>query len=431
MKLFDRLTKERYQYKNNISSVKFIDYMITDLNESVPCEICREMETVCRMVRNLLRYTRYEAANPYAFHKCVPAARNVHVNEAYLLYQGDVIRYNCKSDIFEDVNHVSGREKECRLILTAELWRIMKFYGEFGVVLPLLDAGHLLAEMKLFLEKENMTEAAVIYGAGEKEDYALFGISPKSNPIVLTIDLSKAVSFGERSSVIGRQYERSMNYDEEVFWYEAAAAFLTAPEGFSKKAFCLDGQRMPVFEKTLFRESAHNRIGLCSMEESVSGDMVHELTEKLALCMNHFMEEVRRYGVYILYREEKEEFLLHIREGRLLQKEPVVCDRNILLHDTARMIDMESMPIVLYISYLYDNTLSEKENIYNAHLGAGEINQYFALGVSEKGMFARPMRNFEDEAVEELFHTAETGERFIYSLIAGTKNTVNHTTYFI
>ena len=210
MKLFDRLTKERYQYKNNISSVKFIDYMITDLNESVPCEICREMETVCRMVRNLLRYTRYEAVNPYAFHKCVPAARNVHVNEAYLLYQGDVIRYNCKSDIFEDVNHVSGREKECRLILTAELWRIMKFYGEFGVVLPLLDAGHLLAEMKLFLEKENMTEAAVIYGAGEKEDYALFGISPKSNPIVLTIDLSKAVSFGERSSVIGRQYELSL-----------------------------------------------------------------------------------------------------------------------------------------------------------------------------------------------------------------------------
>ena len=34
MELFDRLTRERYDNPNRYSSVKFIDYMITDLEES-------------------------------------------------------------------------------------------------------------------------------------------------------------------------------------------------------------------------------------------------------------------------------------------------------------------------------------------------------------------------------------------------------------
>ena len=93
------------------------------------------------------------------------------------------------------------------------------------------------------------------------------------------------------------------------------------------------------------------------------------------------------------------------------------------------MIDMESMPVIFYISYLYDDALSEKENIYNAHIGAAEINQYFALNAASIGMFARPMRNFEDLVVEQTFGVTNPKERFMYSVIFGMRNTLNYTKY--
>ena len=74
MELFDRITRYRYEYPNRYSSVKFIDYMITDLEESREEELPGELADICRIIRQVFGYSRYEPTNPYGFHKRVPAA---------------------------------------------------------------------------------------------------------------------------------------------------------------------------------------------------------------------------------------------------------------------------------------------------------------------------------------------------------------------
>ena len=67
----------------------------------------------------------------------------------------------------------------------------------------------------------------------------------------------------------------------------------------------------------------------------------------------------------------------------------------------------------------------EKENIYNAHIGAAEISHYFLLNAPGDGYFGRPMRNLEDAYLEEIF-TARQKEHFMYSLIIGKANSKNY-----
>lgn len=424
MELFDRISRYRYQYPNKYSSVKFIDYMITDLNKSVVFEVPEELEKISRIIRNVFGYSRYEPTNPYGFHKRVPAARNIHVNEAYLVCDGNICRYNCKRDVFERIGFCREERGNIKLVVAAELWRIMKFYGEFGLVLPLLDAGHILAQLKMDLEAEGLTEADILYGAGNEEEYRHFGLSPRSNLITLEIDLRRMVVYNAKKE-IGDTYFRTMNYDEEVSSYEVAGQLLTHERGFQQRKMLCDSRHLKPFAKTYKRESAHNHIGICSMQEAVDKELVDGYIKQLVTYMKHYIEDVSRYKVYVLYTTENGQYMVQINQGRADAAVKVNIDKSCLLHDTARMIDMESMPIIVYISYLYDEKLSEKENIYNAHIGASEISHYFLLNGPQDGFFGRPMRNLEDAYLEKIFSAGEQ-ERFMYSLIMGKANSRNY-----
>lgn len=427
MNLFDRISRYRYEYPNQYSSVKFIDYMITDLNESVIFEIPKELKKISHIIRNVFRYSRYEPTNPYVFHKRVPAARNVHTNEAYLVCDGNICRYNCKIDVFECIGYCQEEHGNVRLIVVAELWRIMKFYGEFGLVLPLLDAGHILAQLKIDLETAGLTEADILYGARELEEYRRLGLSLRSNLITLEINLEKLVNY-QAEIMIDKTYFRTMNYDAEVSSYEVAEQLLSHEQGFHMRKMLYDSKCLKPFMKMQKRESAHNYIGICSIVESIDEEIVNEYIGQLAAYMNHYIEDVDRYKVYTLYTTEAGQYMTPIERGKIGSVKRIDVDKSQLLHDTASMIDMESMPVTVYISYLYDEELSEVENIYNAHIGAAELAHYFLLNGSKDGYFGRPMRNLEDVYLETIL-PIDRNERFMYSLIMGKANSLNYVYY--
>ncbi len=423
MELFDRLTRYRYDWPNRYSSVKFIDYMITDLEEGAEETLPEEPADLCGIIRKIFGYSRYEPTNPYGFHKRVPAARNVHANEAFLIRDGRISRYNCKLDAFERVGFCPEERGRCRLVVAAELWRLMKYYGEFGLVLPLLDAGHILAELRTELEAAGRTETEIRFGVAEKEEYARLGLSPKCHMITLEADLERDFFVMEPEN--SRRFRRLMNYDEEVSSYEAAGRLLEQGNGFRRRKLRQDRKRMEPFTETGERESAHNHIGVCSLERTIPEETANRYLEKLETYMNHYMDDAGRFRIYMLYTTEDGRQLRRIEGGKAGKAEPAEIEKQKLLHDTARMIDMESMPVIVYISYLYDDRLPEIENIYNAHIGAAEICHWFSLNGCADGYFGRPMRNLNDEYLEKTLRTQKK-ERFIYSLIMGKANTRNY-----
>lgn len=424
MELFDRLTRERYNYPNQYSSVKFVDFMMTDFSDSVEFSLPKEAEPIGAVVRGIFGYTRYEPTNPYVFHKVVPSARNVHTNEAYLVCCGNICRYNCKTNSFEFVCY-DGREADSfRLVVVAELWRIMKFYGEFGMVLPLLDAGHILAQLKMDLEQVDITRGRIRYGAKDAEEYERLGLSPQSQFISMEIDFSADIQL-PHVPIVESSCWRAINYDKEVSSYEISRLFLPYEAGFAEMPLIFDNEALGPFVNSQDRESAHNFIGICSLVEQVSQTWILECAYRLCKNIQHYMNYATEYKVYILYRTTEGERLLTIERGVASQPREWIIDRNRLLHDAQHMIDMGSMPVVVYVSYHYDRSRSEKENIYRAHIGASEIIHYISLAGTERGFFTRPMRNFEDAYLESALK-ASLGERFMYSLIMGKSNTKNY-----
>lgn len=424
MELFDRLTRERYNYPNQYSSVKFVDFMMTDFSDSVEFSLPKEAEPIGAVVRGIFGYTRYEPTNPYVFHKVVPSARNVHTNEAYLVCCGNICRYNCKTNSFEFVCYDGWEADSFRLVVVAELWRIMKFYGEFGMVLPLLDAGHILAQLKMDLEQVDITRGRIRYGAKDAEEYERLGLSPQSQFISMEIDFSADIQL-PHVPIVESSCWRAINYDKEVSSYEISRLFLPYEAGFAEMPLIFDNEALGPFVNSQDRESAHNFIGICSLVEQVSQTWILECAYRLCKNIQHYMNYAPEYKVYILYRTTEGERLLTIERGVASQPREWIIDRNRLLHDAQHMIDMESMPVVVYVSYHYDRSRSEKENIYRAHIGASEIIHYISLAGTERGFFTRPMRNFEDAYLESALK-ASLGERFMYSLIMGKSNTKNY-----
>ncbi len=424
MELFDRITRERYNYPNQYSSVKFVDFMLTGFSDSVEFSLPKEAEPLGTVVRGIFGYTRYEPTNPYVFHKVVPAARNVHTNEAYLVCYGNICRYNCKINSFERVCYDEREVGSFRLVVVAELWRIMKFYGEFGMVLPLLDAGHILSQLKMDLERIGITRGSIRYGAKDAGEYERLGLSPQSQLITMEIDFSAYIRLSPVPT-IESCFRRTMNFDEEVSSYEISKQFLPYEAGFAEMPLMFDDAYPVPFVNSQSRESAHNFIGICSLVEKVSQAWVLDCVHRLCKSIQHYMNYAPEYKVYILYRTTEGERLLTIERGVASQPREWIIDRNRLLHDTQHMIDIESMPVVVYVSYYYDQSRSEKENIYRAHIGASEIIHYLSLSGAENGFFTRPMRNFEDAYLEGALE-ASIGERFMYSLIMGKSNTKNY-----
>lgn len=431
MKLFNRFTKDRYKYKNNISSFKFIDFMITDLDNSINYKVSEEAKNLFEIVRYIFKYNRYEPTNPYVFHKCVPSARNIHTNEPYIIFNGDIVRYNCKLDNFEYIKYDESMKNRCEIIMLAELWRVMKFYGEFGMVLPLIDAGHILGQLKIELEKNNYHCSYIQYAASSEEDYYNINASSKSTLITFKVDLSSNFLYKDIEVNIDNNRRinnrRSINYDGEINSYMNVKDFLNITSSFKHRKMICDKNKLRNICTKNIRESAHNTVGICSVTDFIKEKNVKSIFDNIQQYIRHYIIDYYNYNIYIIYKnEEKITKLLSLKNEKI--KESILKDINKreLLHDTKTMIIMDSMPMIIYISYNYDKEISERENIYNSHIGAGEINQYLSIFVTNEGLFARPVRNFEDDNVKKLLQIESDNEYLIYSLICGVNNTRNY-----
>ncbi len=424
--IFDRITKKRYQYPNKYSSPKFIDYMITDLVESVAYEIPPHAKAISEVVREVYRFTRFEPTNPYVFHKSVPAARNIHANEAYLVIDGDVIRYNPKSDLFEYVRYDKNLSGQLRIISVAELWRVMKFYGEFGMVLPLMDAGHLIAQLKIELDHNGISDGIVSYGICEEKMYEYLGLSRASHQISFCIEFSK-VEERKKTNETLTECKRSMNYDAEVSQYEIAKRLLTCNQKKYVEPLRWEEVKKPITQDAEFRESAHNFIGICSLVESMEQSSIDQCSDMVRNYLKRYVLKDDRFLIRMIFRTPKGDFVRTIDQDGYEDSMLYRLDKNRLLHDTNRMIDMESMPVSVYISYRYDKTLSLQDNVVLSHIKAAQISHYFLLCAPQYGFFGRPMRNLEDTYLEELFHSKD--EIYMYSVILGKANSKNYVTY--
>jgi len=429
MELFDRVTRYRYQYPNPHSSVRFIDHMITGLVESKEYILPAQLETIDRVMRKVFGYSRYEPTNPYMYHKNVPSARNIHINEAFLILDGNICRFNGKRNCYEHIGYSREERGKHKIVVAAEPWRVMKFYGEFGLVLPFLDGGHILAQLKMELEAAGLTNCQVRYGMEHADLCEHLGMSKISNVICFEIELGD-FEISTDTVMRAESSRRQYCYDQEVIAYEVSREILLQSDCYSLRPMICNREKINKYYDLKKRESAHSNIGIFSLTQMISSTVVTEYAQQLSKCMKHYMQDYQYFNVYIVYRTTQGRMVLEIRGGSITEPKAIDIDMNRLLYDTQSMINLESMPIVAYFSYQYQSGISDRENIFNSHIGAAELCHYFLLNGTRDNMFARPMRNLADEYVEEVFQVG-SGERFVYSVMLGQGNTFNYCLHLV
>ena len=411
MTFYDRLTANRYEFKNSFCSLKFIDFMNTDMSEATASDRDKDREDrVQQIIRSIFSFTRYEPGNPYVFHKVVPSARNVHPNEAFLIEDGQISRFNPKANSFERLGFNRAYKGKLWIVVASELWRIMKFYGEFGLALSLLDLGHIQAHLKLKLIAAGYDKATLIYGYSQRELAESLGFSEDSAYVGAVIDLSEYLNphdgafLSEEDDRMKRPIRRKFSYQNELSSYPEVIKFLrhrdkpqVRPLAYSEGAKSL----CKVLKNERDRSSGHSRAGLFSTIDRLPTDTVIRYGLEIGHYIRYYLGYKSGFRVGLLYRALDGENHLILTSGAGIERivRLGMIHRMGLLHDTFEHINMNSIPLSIIITYKRNQFNTEYTDIRDAHIGAGEISQYISLLAAGDGFFARPMKNFNDDYI--------------------------------
>lgn len=438
MKFYEQLTRYRYDYKNSYSSFKFIDFMNTDLLGVIdPTLDDRKENAIRRILRSVFSYRRYEPSNPYVFHKVVPSARNIHPNEAFLIEDGQISRFNSKTNQFEKIGFSQQHVGKLWIVIASELWRIMKFYGEFGLALSLLDLGHIQAHLKLKLLADGYERASLIEGEDPKMLGKNLGFSDNSAYIGSVIDLSNYLRLLEhdllatKDSKVMELQLRKFNYEDEIKYYPEVIEFLHHRDEFKRMPIAYSDSAKSLcgaLRHEMSRNSGHSIPGLFSVLDRLPTATIIRYAMGTVQYIKNYLGDNSGFRAGLLYRSlDGEDHLMLVSEDGIesIRKQGRVHKED-LLHDTFEHINMNSIPLDIFLVYAIDPYISQEANISKAHIGAGEISQYISLMAAGDGFFARPMKNFNDKDIAELMDIDRDRESIMYSTIIGKENHFNY-----
>jgi len=336
MNLFESLTKNRYQNKNAVSSFQFIDFIITEvhnINQSAPPSIPKvENEITQQLVavaKNIFTFSRYEPHNPYILHKRVPSARNIHPNEGYLVLQGHILRVNPRSCQLDYIGYNPSYQNKIYLCVVSELWRVMKYYGEFGLSLSLLDAGHILAEIKKELEHRGFGRSILWEHWNNPDFLSSLGLN-FGMYLNYVIDLSPYLSDKKQMVYPSPNHStevyslRDKSYEEEVGQFRGVTKFLKSWEyrkAVPKKLIPNPnpaGRKGNNLKSENYRNSNHSYYGLFSLTDRISFSMVHKIAKTILEEIVQYVNQSYQYSIYLLYcNEAGNHQLMSIKQGKV------------------------------------------------------------------------------------------------------------------
>jgi hypothetical protein len=168
--------------------------------------------------------------------------------------------------------------------------------------------------------------------------------------------------------------------------------------------------------------------GLFSTLDRLTTDTVMQYAMEMAAYIKNCLCEAKAFYVCLLYRAlDGEDYLIYVSEAGVERTRKLgMVHRESLLHDSYEYININSIPLNIFIIYTKDPFNTQETNILKAHIGAGEISQYISLVAARDGFFARPMKNFNDENIAKLINIDSDKESIVYSTIIGRENYFNY-----
>ncbi|MFK3937450.1 hypothetical protein ACI2JA_08030 [Alkalihalobacillus sp. NPDC078783] len=362
-----------------------------ELNEKFP-------DFISAIINNCLRIRRFDVLSYYNDHNNSPSARSLHSGTLIFIMNSQAYYYSLYDD---ELLLISKRELDADrysrdkvyIVGISDVLNLARIYSEFSLYISMLDAGHLLYNVKNVVgsRKMNFYQAKSIDGNYLKENlnfdsrytYPSFqleiDLEISSIPDVQRgIDLRRVVAHDELRCTrhlrgILDKYNECSSIDRAHYSVENVSFF------------------KPIH--TLIRNSAHTTIGNNNFGESFSRFHIEYILQFL----DQSKKIISGNGLeYCFLLKEEDTVTVYWADGTGEAKD-IQFDQ-VMKHDH-RFFQMDSYSIVFVC---FSKEKSMLNNGLRSHLlSCGEMMQQVSLYASTVGYAFRPMKNHNDEYLLE------------------------------
>lgn len=394
--------------------------------------------------------TKYEYDSPYKFHRPVPSARGFHPCELYILSDGGVKRFNPVENAYDILASVPGQPEpdEFQILVVADDWRLGKYYGNFAYVLSALDAGHIIGQISVLASKLGFYSQVSYDVSKELKDTPCMKYFKELGLVVFAgVKVRKDKNFGSESYSFPVRGNRRISYKElikKLSLRNEIVEFreLDGKNPGTKRSFDLadypdrldeiSGKSIGRVLKE--RTSAHSHIGLMSMDESAGlSDKIDRMEKELARYFKY--SGIDKYiNIYMYLNAADGEYgraYYRYDSGlncfvKAADADDAVAEWYRIIHDNHEFLNVESIPMVFFSSAKTDVIREEYGNglIDVMYMFSGEIAQILCLLMTGFDFFCRPIKNINEDKIEDKLRIDNTVERITYAALAGKANIV-------
>ncbi|MDT0716826.1 hypothetical protein [Staphylococcus chromogenes] len=336
------------------------------------------------IILKIFRFTKYQLDGKYNFKKNYPSARGKYPFFPIINYYGYYYLYDSLYDNFRYLNYISENALKIEIFICLDIWRIGSIYGEFSIILSMLENGHILSEINNSISSTEykLKNQKIIF---QNIDENLLE-NASDTYIVSLISIDKIGKSDIKGSTKRNFIQKKFNYSESIESINLHKFFDKFNKDIDIKFETININN----DLNYYRHSHNQDLGFFQIERN----NMFNFTKYLQV-ISHYLNHINDYNFYFIINNVKD-----VDQGVYVYKHNQLIlltkkfDINNILHDYKEYNNLENIPFLIIISTKPEDYSYEK--FIEVQIEVGYILNNLITLYSEKGRFVRPIRNIDD-----------------------------------
>lgn len=409
MDYYRSYSADRYKNTNDNSFIILTpfskEYIYKDLRDEGHIDMYSQL--IDEVIEHTLKIKRYDILSYYHDHNNSPSVRSLHTAKLLFLIKGKFYYYNIYDDqllLVSDIEIDAQVFKKDRMYIfgVSDVLNLARFYSEFSFYATLLDAGHLLYNVKNVLVNKNI-DFCQLKEINSKYVYEHIKIDSRYSYISFGLELSPHYKENQMLSrkhyVSGQDKRLSIAHNE----LSTTAYLNTLLSNYNNSTNIMDGNfiktdNIPFIQLSskLTRNSAHTTIGNHNYGEKFESFIPEDALNYLKRSKDLFSSDGMEYC--FLLKNDKGEYIYW---SDFTTTNTAIDFRRVMYEDH-NFFDFNSYRIVFIC---FSNREKAEENGLKNHLiTSAEMMQLVALYAASVGYAFRPMKNHNDHFLSNLLN---------------------------
>lgn len=403
---YKRYSALRYDLVHFTHATPYVKKQYSLKGEFLKIEDSSLYKLVSGIAEASLKINRYEILSRYQDHNNSPSTRNMHSCQLIFIIDSKIFFYDMYEDKFILLSSESQStflKSKIYIIGFSDILNISRYYGEFSLYLSMLDAGHVLGNIKNFLSFNKLSwqqhlsfNYSVVFNKILNIDDCVYG------SFVIELERPNGeLNLGHFERGIERKRIAETKFFNEIKCSKHITEIISSINNGATDFQCK--QYYPIdcnFHSSVNRNSAHNMVG----NFNLNSDVILNKFE-VATCLsrlNNFRNLISMNKINYCILEHHQ---ITFQNGVVWDKE---VEFSKVLYNDHQFFDLNTFNKVV-VFYTEDKNIVRK-GLLPILLSAGELMQGFCLYAAETGNAFRPMKNHHDSYLKKLLELNDDSE---------------------